>query len=256
MTIKNFSFTILLFLTIPIFSFGQINNIKEAINKAGRQRMLSQKIAKDYMFVGIGEYTTEATEEMEKSIALFESQLDELLEFAPNESIKIEFEKIKFSWSYFKKIVNSPPTKSNAVKIIDYSNRLLDESNYAVKVLTKYSNQRSGEIINISGRQRMLSQRIALYFAAYKWKVPHGEILSRFKKAKDLFQTSLKKLMKNKTNSAGINLYLKIVKSQFKFSRKGFNVNGDLSLEEIFIFTNEITATMNTITGMYESTLK
>ncbi len=237
------------------FVFGQIQNIKEAINKAGRQRMLSQRIAKDYMLLGMNSSVPEVTAEMDFSIKLFEKQLEELLAFAPNEEIAMEFEKIKFSWSYFKKLIKTTPSKTNASKIVEYSNRLLDEANYAVQVLSKYSKKKSGKIIDISGRQRMLAQRIALYFAAYKWGVPNEDIVPRFIKAKELFESSLKFLMKNKTNTKGIKLYLKIVKSQFKFSRQGFKLDGDLSVEELFIFTNEITAKMNLITGMYEKAL-
>ena len=49
---KNFLKYIFIFFLITNFTFCQNMTLGSAINKAGRQRMLSQRMAKDYLLIG------------------------------------------------------------------------------------------------------------------------------------------------------------------------------------------------------------
>lgn len=62
---------------------AQIANVNEAINKAGRQRMLSQRMAKAYLQVGQDIDADRSKKILDGSISLFDRQLVELKNFAP-----------------------------------------------------------------------------------------------------------------------------------------------------------------------------
>jgi len=58
-------------------NFAQVVDLNDAINKAGRQRMLSQRVAKAYLAADQGVVTQRADEILAASMALFDRQLGE-----------------------------------------------------------------------------------------------------------------------------------------------------------------------------------
>jgi len=63
------------------FAEAEISTLNEAINKAGRQRMLSQRMMKDYSMIGMKIRFGDPQQELQKSAALFSDTLKDLLAF-------------------------------------------------------------------------------------------------------------------------------------------------------------------------------
>lgn len=59
----------------------------QAVNKAGLQRMLSQRIARNFLMVGIGIDNKKAQKELDENMALFEQNLIELQEYATHNQL-------------------------------------------------------------------------------------------------------------------------------------------------------------------------
>ena len=70
--------SLLLFFIFALPVQAEITSISSAINKAGRQRMLSQRMVKSYSMIGIDVQREAAQEQLTKAIDLFELQLHEL----------------------------------------------------------------------------------------------------------------------------------------------------------------------------------
>ena len=69
-------------------AFAQISDLGDAINKAGRQRMLSQRMGKAWLALVHGIEKTNAQQVLDKSLALFDRQLVELKAYAASADIK------------------------------------------------------------------------------------------------------------------------------------------------------------------------
>ena len=78
---------------------AQVTDLQDAINKAGRQRMLSQRIAKSYLALVQGIETSSAQATLDKSLALFDRQLVELRAYAPNTEIREVYSRLDAGWS-------------------------------------------------------------------------------------------------------------------------------------------------------------
>lgn len=198
-------------------------SIYEAINKAGYQRMLTQRIAKSYMIVVSGIDPINHKQHLKGSARLFESNLKELKEYAPTDEIKNQFRYVEILWRNYKFIYSDTYSEENALIILKFNDKILKACNDAVSLLEQYAVTQTAnkdqeiiadenglsKTINISGRQRMLSQRM-MFFTVTKFYAigEEGEIDRKFSESLSTFKSSLKELIANAENTEAIDTEL------------------------------------------------
>ncbi len=242
-------------ISIPTVVLSDTLTIDSAINKAGRQRMLTQRIVKSYLLIGQDVAIYTAQEQLDGSIGLFEQQLEELEEFSPNKAISNSLIEVRNQWNRFRLMAISKPEKNNAINLIIEGQNTLEKCEKVVKLLEKESGNQKGKLINISGRQRMLSQRIGMFYVAKSWNLKSNRIDNAFKTAISEYDQALKKLSSSKLNTQEINMALNKVSAQWEFSRSGFEQieNSRYVPFIIQVTTESMLKKMNKVTGMYEA---
>jgi hypothetical protein len=140
----------------------------------------------------------------------------------------------------------------NAQLVIDLSESMLEGSQYVVNSLKKKVKVKESAIVGMSGRQRMLAQRIAKYYIAYQAGIKDKNTVDQMKAAVKQFADAHKKLMANQANTPEINRRLHDVDRLWKIVYKFYlNIEkGGLPLI-VFNTTNDITKKMNKITELY-----
>jgi nitrate/nitrite-specific signal transduction histidine kinase len=229
----------------------EIKNLAQAVNEAGRQRMLTQRMLKDYAMIGIGNTFGNPTEDLKKVTEMFEDHLQGLTAFATDPETKKSLEEQRKLWEPIKKMLQEPPTKERAAELQGKLDALLKAADRTTKLFAKQTGKKSGEIINISGRQRMLSQRMANLYMLKVWGMNDPKFKEKMDAAMKLFSDSLDKLMASDLNTDEINKLLKRVKKNFMFFQIMNKSQTKFIPSLIYKKSNEILKDMNTVTGLY-----
>src|SRR5574340_96865 len=140
-----------------------------AVNIAGRERMLSQRIVKAYLMLGQGIAADDARTILRESINQFESQLAALKAFQPTPAVRTTVADVERAWKKYKPLLAAAPSKTDAVEFYDASDALLGAAHLMTVAYEGVSRAPIDHLIGIAGRQRMLSQRMAKFYFYRTW---------------------------------------------------------------------------------------
>lgn len=240
-------------------AWAQVGHINDAINKSGRQRMLSQRMAKSYLQIGQAIDQPRSEKIFTDSISLFERQLNELQNFAPNAENKATLAELRKAWQGYREVLlTGKPNARDARSVMALSEEVLVLAHASTTQLEAVSGTAAGHLVNVAGRQRMLSQRMAKFYQAVSWGVAPTDALGKLAQSRIEFLTAMKELSGSPKNTRTIASELELAQQQWFFfdqalrssattveSKKRFATNVATTSERIL-------ETMDRITGMYE----
>ncbi|USF86292.1 type IV pili methyl-accepting chemotaxis transducer N-terminal domain-containing protein [Candidatus Endoriftia persephone] len=259
MTSNMFSrpFLLMAWLTAGILLFTQstqaaIKDSTDAINKAGMQRMLTQRMLMDYALIGQGIKYQQPGADLKETIALFERHLQELTAFPVNDEVNKALKAVTTQWHALKPVLTATPDRNQAASLRDEMDRLLDASHRLVSLIAAASTDKSAEIVNRSGRQRMLSQRMASLYMLRSWRIEGFDFAPAFKQAVDEFKANHAKLEHSSLTTPDIKKQLNIANKAFQWFDLSAKTNSDKFIPSLILrSSNRILDAMNNATKMY-----
>ena len=256
------SLTFIVIATIIISVYMNARSKKDAliINIAGKQRMLTQKISKE-IFYNIHKYSTDFRI-INSSMNTFDNSLSDLINgnsakgiYPPqNEKITEKLKQVRKMWLPFKdnilKLENNlekinPNLEVFTIKI----DKILTLSDDIVKKMVK--NKMQGIYIDLSGRQRMLSQRMGLFLTRYL-RTSNKEDYSLYNSAKNLYNKTILAFLNDKSIKENAEVY-NACKKTYRYWVEFQTYASDLILEQKNINTlmqyiyNNNTKVLNTM---------
>lgn len=227
----------------------------EAIDRAGQQRMLSQRIAQNYLLAAIQPDNAKGLDRMQRAIAAFDDNLSRLQGFDRAEAIRPELIQVKTLWLPYKNLAQSDINADNATKLLIKSDEILAATHLYVSKLEALSDGKTGELVNVSGRQRMLSQRIAKNYFAWYFKVGGEERIKALYEDLAEYENVIGYLKQSPLNTVEINAKLNKVEGQFNYASKGFDglmqITGDRLIYVITGTTDAMLKNMDDVTKLY-----
>ncbi|MEE8428791.1 MAG: type IV pili methyl-accepting chemotaxis transducer N-terminal domain-containing protein [Gammaproteobacteria bacterium] len=228
-------------------------SVAAATNMAGLQRMLTQRIGKAYCQVGLGIEPQNSREQLFEAVELFDTQLAELQAFAPNSQVRNALAQVKQLWVPYKVAATGPVTKDGARQVAYWSDDLLHASHKVVQLLQDTSNTPYARLVNVSGRQRMLSQRLAKLYMLQVWGFDTLTIRDEIESAVNEFTGALAVLQGAPENTNDIRRQLMIVARDWTWLRKALNMAGTDPFPETLAGVSEsVLLNMDRITKLYE----
>ncbi len=236
----------------------EVISIASAINKAGQQRMLSQRIIKAYCQVHLGIKPDFSEQILQDSISLFDTQLEELRIAAVKPELQQAWAEENNNWLKMRPILLRKASNAGARKLLELDEPLLASAHKLTQLFDAESGQKAGYWINVAGRQRMLSQRVAKFYMFKKMNMATPEIETKLTQAKADFLTAHKALIGGAANNPNIQTELRLAKNQWSYLNVALLSDDDNdeahkdSMENVATTSERILTIMNNVTEMFE----
>jgi len=270
--IKNITLaTFLLLFVMSSYSqelmYGDMT-FNKAVNISGKQRMLTQKMGKIYLYLLDNPDDFKAQKDLKITKIIFEKQLGILEKNTQNPLTLARINDVKSTWKKYKEFLDSEPNRKDAVKIINTNTTILKYANNVVNAIIQESkgdnhsddsylieeDSELKNIINKAGRQRMLSQRLALYYFANKPGLKTDGTTNKLNGVFGELDEALDYLLISSFNNERIDeslgdvmtLWEDVKTNKDRFLKQGYKDT------EIYKLSNDLTKTFNTITNLYE----
>jgi nitrate/nitrite-specific signal transduction histidine kinase len=242
-----------------------------AVNISGKQRMLSQRMGKDFVFISLNLQAEQAQREMMASTIIFEENLAALKAFARTDQMKELIKIEEETWREYKKLLQTTPSKENAINVVKYSGVILKVCDDVVQDIVKYvailpkmsedegtTNLEVANNTNISGRMRMLSQRLSMLYAAFYGDLPDPTLIPNLKGVSENLQRGLSTLITSSINTTEIDDAMAGVIQEWNVVEERCTQDNCLMYEaksmqpdEMFTVANRFLNKVDKVVGMY-----
>jgi len=240
-------------LVLALFAAGVHASDAEAINLAGQQRMLSQRIVKSWCQIGLNVQPALSKRQLDEAIQRFEANLKALDGAALGAEALGALGGLRAAWT---------PLRTTALSVIQQSDAALLDARaedvlMAAERLTRLLQDQTGAPINrwvnLSGRQRMLSQRLVKSYMLRQWGVDNARLREEMDSVQNEFSGALASMQQRADNSAPLRAEIDKLALQWEWLRTALATEGAESFRLILAEGSDaILELADRVTFMYQ----
>ena len=197
-----------------------------AINIAGQQRMLSQRIVKSYCQVGLNIFPERSQIQLMQAIQTFEENLKQLEHVAKTSETKLSLAELRQVWMPLRRGAQGAITPAIASILDQQAEAVLRAADQLAAELQDQSSSQLSRWVNTSGRQRMLSQRLVKAYMLRQMGQDTASKRQELESATHEFSGALSSLKQRKENSEIIQLEINALATQWDWLKAAIASEG------------------------------
>jgi hypothetical protein len=250
---KKFNVICLLLLLVFTEISAQKKSTNIALNKAGQQRMLCERMLKNYILIGANINSKKYNVELDETVSLFNENYYYLTNYATQNKTKDVLNKLNSLWSPFRSKIFEKPTKDKCVALLIDSKKIVDVCDTITEKIQMDNNVEIARTIILSNKLNILVERLAKNYMLKIWGVPYENLGKETRETVNTFEYSLGILSNSSKNTTETKAILEKEYNNWKTLKEYFNLSNTTMNAD---FVNSQTASMSkdfkSVTLMYQ----
>lgn len=242
-------------LPLPLWAQGK-PSLSTAINRAGRMRALSQRLSKAYAQSVLGVMPERAQDWMLATQKHMSNGLEMLALVSTGDS-KVLFQTLEKDTANLLALTTSAPSKTQLGSVVRFADQMLETADRLTKAFETQAGQASARIVNVAGRQRMLSQRMARAYFLQAAGQDSATARTQLEQSRQEFKEALDQLKAAPISSPSIRNELELARGQWVFYEAALYKSPHLDAMQTVATTSErIYEVMDNLTSFYDAAMK
>jgi hypothetical protein len=234
---------------------GKTIPLSQAINRSGKMRALSQRLSKAYVQVALGVLPDRARDIQTSSQQLLMTSLNELGGSAVNNDVRKLLQNLDKDVQGLIDVSGGP--RKDTLEVARSADTVLEGADKLTKAFEQQSQQGNARIVNVAGRQRMLSQRAARAYFLMAAGHDTPAIRTQMANARNEFSQGLASLQSAAISTPAIRNELELARTQWLFYENSLSkaANPD-SLQTVATTSERVFEVMDNLTSLYDAALR
>lgn len=231
--------------------------LSAAINRTARFRALSQRCAKAYCQIYLDVLPENSRDVLAAAQRLIQVGFEDLAKGGFSTDLAKQIAALRHEATGLNALLAAPAQKDSVVAVSAQADKMLTVANKTTESMEGLAKNASAKLVSVSGRQRMLSQRLAKNYFLSAAGIDQKPLREQMTSDRHEFKQALATLAAAPISTSSIRNELALGESQWTFFEAAIGRKPDPESLKIVATTSErLLEVTNNLTGLYDAALK